>query len=146
MVLSGHDHCYDRSYIMNGTSPVKSDKDYAYNTDGGVLYISATTASGMKFNPAVENAKTYSAKLVENEYGFVKYDVCDAKITLTYYSSEDLSILDKFTLYKVNSTHLVDLRRQLLTDDIDESVDYNEDGKINVLDLVRLKKILVNAA
>lgn len=146
MVLSGHDHCYDRSYIMNGTTPVVSNKNYAYNTNGGVLYISATTASGMKFNPAVENAKTYSAKLVENEYGFVKYDVCDAKITLTYYSSEDLSILDKFTLYKVNSTHLVDLRRQLLTDDIDESVDYNEDGKINVLDLVRLKKILVNAA
>lgn len=146
MVLSGHDHCYDRSYIMNGTSPVKSNKDYAYNTDGGVLYISATTASGMKFNPAVENAKAYSAKLVENEYGFVKYDVCNAKITLTYYSSKDLSVLDKFTLYKVNGTHLVELKYALLDDGKHEVVDFNEDEKIDVIDLIRLKKMLTNVA
>jgi hypothetical protein len=146
MVLSGHDHCYDRSYIMNATSPVVSNKSFAYNTNGGVLYVSATTSSALKFNEPVDGSEVYSAKIIESQYGFINYSVRDGAITLTYYSSSDMSVLDKFTVYKVNSTHVVDLRKDLLNGDIDEAIDYNDDGESNILDLVRLKKMLVNVA
>ena len=149
-VLSGHDHCYDRSYIMNGVTPIINDGIYAANTDGGVLYISGSTASSSKYNSPVNGCEEYSAKIIQNKFGFVNCEVAAGRLIFTFYNSENMEILDKFTLYKdgqISSADLVVLRKGLLFDTAKEDLyDYNYDGEINIIDLIRLKKKLVNVA
>jgi hypothetical protein len=47
-VLAGHDHVYARSFVMKDGRPVNTDKDRISNP-GGVIYLTATTASGLKY-------------------------------------------------------------------------------------------------
>lgn len=49
-VVTGHDHIYTRSYLMNGTNPIKEvDHVTQHPAEGDVLYITANSASGSKF-------------------------------------------------------------------------------------------------
>lgn len=121
VVLSGHDHCYDRSYIMNGTEPVVSDADSVRDADG-VLYISGTTATATKYNDAVSGSEKYSAKTVSNTYGFINCEVTEESLAFTFYGSEDMSELDKFTLYKT----------PVSKDDKEELEDKEENDKENI--------------
>ena len=132
MVLSGHDHCYDRSYLMEGTSPRVSSDSFAANTGGRVLYVSNTSASAMKFNGATAGSEDTSAKIVESQYGFVNYEVTDTAITLTYYSSADMSVLDRFTLYKDDADYTVEPDRNLLQDQNLGNVRLGSDGKVTL--------------
>ena len=158
LVLSGHDHKYLRSYIMNGTAPVVSDKSYAGNTNGGVQYISCTTPSGIKFNNTEEKEEnntagylTYTAYYLgpydsDQINGFMNYEVTDYSIKLTYYSSADMSVLDEFTIYKVNTLHISNCRLSILQSETFDAVDYNYDTDIDVRDYVRLKNCLAKVA
>ena len=47
-VLAGHDHVYARSFVMKDGKPVNKDKD-KFNNPGGTIYLTATTASGLKY-------------------------------------------------------------------------------------------------
>jgi hypothetical protein len=47
-VLAGHDHVYARSFGMRGGKAVNTDKDRIVNP-GGPIYLTATTASGLKY-------------------------------------------------------------------------------------------------
>jgi hypothetical protein len=47
-VLAGHDHVYARSFGMKDGRPVNTSKD-RINNPGGALYLTATTASGLKY-------------------------------------------------------------------------------------------------
>jgi 3',5'-cyclic AMP phosphodiesterase CpdA len=158
LVLSGHDHKYLRSYIMNGKTPVVSGKSYAGNTNGGVQYISCTTPSGIKFNNSEDKEANNTAEYMsytacylgpygsDQINGFMNYEVTDYSIKLTYYSSEDMSVLDEFTIYKVNSTHMSTFRKQILGNQTSDAVDYNIDNTFDVRDYVCLKKFLMNDA
>ena len=49
LVLSGHDHHYSRSYVMNGIYTDEYEY-YDYITDpNGIIYITANTSSGIKY-------------------------------------------------------------------------------------------------
>ena len=101
MVLSGHDHIYDRTYLMNKQNPIASDKNYGSTSDG-VLYISCTTGSGLKYNTQEDTSIPYSAVTSAETYGFINYEVSEGAITMTFYSSADMSVIDTFTLFKDN--------------------------------------------
>lgn len=131
LVLSGHDHVYDRSYLMDGARPKADTNDFATSADG-VLYISATTASGMKFNTAVDSCKSYSAKIVEEKYGFINYEVSEDEITLTFYNAEDMSVLDAFTLYNDNGDHSVYADSDLLKDKNLQNIKLDSNGNYTV--------------
>ena len=47
-VLAGHDHVYARSFSLRDGKPVNKDKDRITNP-GGTIYLTATTASGLKY-------------------------------------------------------------------------------------------------
>ncbi|WIM67167.1 hypothetical protein QP027_08530 [Corynebacterium breve] len=54
LVLSGHDHIYTRTHLMEGTVPQKPETlpaigDRLVPTDGQVLYVTSTTSSGSKY-------------------------------------------------------------------------------------------------
>ena len=132
LVLSGHDHCYDRSYMMRGAYPQVSTESFSANSNGGVLYVSAQSGSALKFNTPKAGCDEYSAKIVESKYGFVNYDVTNSEITLTYYSSADMSVLDTFTLYKDDGRHTVEPDTNLLANKNLENVQLNSNGKYSV--------------
>ncbi|MDR2257649.1 MAG: hypothetical protein LBE14_00715, partial [Treponema sp.] len=47
-VLAGHDHVYARSFAMRDGKPVNTTKD-RISSPGGAIYLTATTASGLKY-------------------------------------------------------------------------------------------------
>ena len=54
VVLNGHDHMYNRSYLMNGLEPVvpgapAEPGDVLHQGPGEVLYLTLSTAGGGKF-------------------------------------------------------------------------------------------------
>ncbi|MDR1067401.1 MAG: Ig-like domain-containing protein [Clostridiales bacterium] len=111
-VLSGHDHVYTRSLMMNGVTPV--DEGYAAR-DGNpyasyvktvpneTVYLSANSASGSKFY-AIKNLD-FPFKAVDNQHNkpnVTKIDVSESSMTFTTYSvgAEDTvsDVVDAFAL------------------------------------------------
>lgn len=121
LVLSGHDHIYTRSHLMNGTSPVVPDKraergDRLTPKDGEVLYVTTTTAGGGKYYDFtdVNGAKHPGARreLIDpnleqpwtaywrQDYtpDYMNVQVSPTELTLTTYNVDTPYVVDKVTL------------------------------------------------
>ncbi|KAA8722413.1 metallophosphoesterase family protein [Corynebacterium phocae] len=120
-VLSGHDHIYTRSHLMNGTTPVEPARDPARGdvlnpSDGEVLYITTTTAGGGKYYDFTDrnNVKHPDARF-ENIDKSLEHDstavwrqdytedymiveVTEQALTFTTYNANDPNVVDKVTL------------------------------------------------
>jgi hypothetical protein len=78
-VLAGHDHVYARTFPMKDGKPVSTSKSSRISNPGGTIYLTSTTASGLKYYNVfdaegiyVKNNTAYPY-LVKNLKGSVGY-------------------------------------------------------------------------
>ncbi len=107
VVLSGHDHVYCRSYLMDGLTPL-SHMDYydqssmhsATNPEG-VLYITANSSSGSKTYDPKDEVFPYSAEHHQYDVGEVsRVSVTESSFSIYTYRTDTMEVVDHFTLYK----------------------------------------------
>lgn len=128
-VLAGHDHVYARSYVMNDGKAVNTVKDVIINPTG-TIYLTATTASGLKYYnifdakgiyvkdnqdyPYLVNGLKGSAKYLEknlplstNVYAqnkkpeYTLTDVGTDTVTFSTFDIDSNSPIDTFTVRKL---------------------------------------------
>ena len=125
MVLSGHDHMYNRSHLMNGLSPTTPDADPAPGDvlepqAGEVMYVTTTTAGGGKYynfhSPDGQEHPQYTSytetrgtNLQAKEIAvweqdktpdYAAVEVGKNTLTMRTYNVADNSLVDEFTLDK----------------------------------------------
>ena len=109
IVLSGHDHVYTRTHIMNGLTV--SNDTVVNNTvvsPNGVLYLCANSCTGSKFYSQVVTDADFVAK---DDYSYrksaVKLEVTDTSIKLTSYflDGNEPEEFDTFTIEKPAQVH-----------------------------------------
>ena len=107
VVLSGHDHVYCRSYLMDGLTPL-SHMDYydqssmhsATNPEG-VLYITANSSSGSKNYDPKDDFFPYSAEHHQYDVGEIsRISVTENSFSIYTYRTDTMEVVDHFTLNK----------------------------------------------
>jgi hypothetical protein len=103
LFLSGHDHAYTRTALMNAFCEPLSQYDY---TSGGVLsnpegamYVNCSTASGCSYQPLFSN---YAA-VVQHQPEVptaMQVEVTDTTLKLTSYLVDSWEVFDEITLEK----------------------------------------------
>ena len=107
IVLSGHDHIYVRSHIMNGDTPVEYDTVNGYiNEPDGTLHIAASSSTGSKFYPN-QVPDAYYAAVINDEQrkSAILFSVTDTSITFKSYFLDDMTVFDTLTIYKTPHVH-----------------------------------------
>lgn len=129
VVLQGHDHVYTRTYMMNGLTPDTSKGVQSSVTDPtGILYLTANSASGSKYYDIAAPDAPYSAKMDQSERRTItNIEVTDNDYTLTTYYTDDMSVLDTFTIHK---TPLVNEEETVLTPDKESNTSLQVSAKI----------------
>ena len=122
LVLSGHDHIYTRTHLMNGVAPVipagaSKSGDILIPEDNEVLYVTSTTATGGKYYDFQdENGTTHPNVREENvtdlahkstarwrqDYNpdYTSIDVSSDSLKLTTYNINTPYVVDQVTLLK----------------------------------------------
>ena len=107
IVLSGHDHIYVRSHIMNGDTPVEYEIENGYiNEPDGTLHIAASSSTGSKFYPN-QVPDAYYAAVINDEQrkSAILFSVTDTSITFKSYFLDDMTVFDTLTIYKTPHVH-----------------------------------------
>lgn len=126
LVLSGHDHIYTRTHLMNGVAPVipagaSKSGDILIPEDNEVLYVTSTTATGGKYYDFQdENGTTHPNVREENvtdlahkstarwrqDYNpdYTSIDVSPESLRLTTYNINTPYVVDQVTLLKKDAT------------------------------------------
>lgn len=126
LVLSGHDHIYTRTHLMNGVDPVipagaSKSGDILIPEDNEVLYATSTTATGGKYYDFQdENGTTHPNVREENvtdlahkstarwrqDYNpdYTSIDVSSESLKLTTYNINTPYVVDQVTLLKKDAT------------------------------------------
>lgn len=107
MVLSGHDHVYCRSYLMDGLTPLRTMDYYDQSTfrsatnPDGVLYITANSSSGSKTYDPREEVFDYSAQQHQYDVGEIsRVEVRSDSLSIRTYRTDTMELLDHFTIYR----------------------------------------------
>ena len=105
LVLSGHDHIYSRTYLMDGTE-VAADQSGVDST--GVLYVCSGSAGGKFYE---ESGVTTGLEYVafthyEQTRTVVHLEISDSELLLNTYLVDDMSVIDSFTLTHTDSAKL----------------------------------------
>lgn len=101
LVLSGHDHVYTRTHLMNGTT-VAENVDIVGSTihqPEGTLYVVSGSSTGTKYYDSTGD-KDYAAAERYKTKNAVKITVTETTLTLTSYDLQNLSTFDTVTLDK----------------------------------------------
>ena len=107
IVLSGHDHIYVRSHIMNGDTPVEYEIENGYiNEPDGTLHIAASSSTGSKFY-ANQVPNAYYAAVINDEQrkSAILFSVTDTSITFKSYFLDDMTVFDTLAIYKTPHVH-----------------------------------------
>ena len=102
LVISGHDHEYNRSWLIGPEDAAPdSDGDALVKREGEALYVCLPTAVGTKFYTRVKEPFFPVAKgALKNERGYVIADFTPESITIEARRVEDGVLADRFTLSK----------------------------------------------
>lgn len=119
VVLSGHDHIYTRTHLMDGLTPVETPGkrgDVLDPNDGEVLYITTSSAGGGKFYDFQgEDGKKYPNARMENmdpalvhdstafwrqdyDEDYMVVDVTGETLTFRTYNANNPYLVDKVTI------------------------------------------------
>jgi len=103
LVLSGHDHYYARSFIVNKNKPTDDvAADGVYTNPNGTLYISGNSSSGSNFSGIDEdNVGECCDIFIQNRiptYSIV--DFTDEKLTVSTYQVEENELIDEISIVK----------------------------------------------
>jgi predicted phosphodiesterase len=103
LVISGHDHIYSRSYLMQGENIITYPSHYAQKKTGETLYICAGSSSGNKFYDGSVTVRPYTAKLFTNYAAtIIKGVISEDTINIYCYRTEQGTLVDSFSLKKGN--------------------------------------------
>lgn len=107
VVINGHDHIYCRSYIMDGLDPITDPSSYGDNmhsaTDpDGILYITLNSASGIKCYDKTGEYDYDAITVQEHLPNVSRVDVSKDRFHIVTYRTTDMTVVDEFTIYKVN--------------------------------------------
>ncbi len=113
IVLSGHDHCYTRTYQMLGGM---AQKDQTVDAQGhvvnptGTVYITAGSSSGSKYYDMKKTPESYAA-VRKQLYTptFSNISVTASTLTITTYRVDTLAVIDSYTIKKQTSSSFVDV-------------------------------------
>lgn len=107
IVLSGHDHIYVRSKIMDGTTPTDDEPVNGYiDSPSGTLHICASSSTGSKFYQNQVGDAAYAAVINdEDRKSAIRFSVTDDSLTLKSYFLDDMTVFDSLTLYKEPHVH-----------------------------------------
>lgn len=103
MVLSGHEHVYARSYMINdATTPDNSNGPQSSVTDpDGVLYLTGGSSSGSKYYTLLDDSQTpHIAVKEKNTTSYSNVEVDRDSFKITTYRMSDGSVLDSFEIIK----------------------------------------------
>lgn len=99
LVVSGHEHLYARSYIMEGNE--STGKDGGVKTKGQTMYLAAGSSSGSKYDDEGGTIPSYIAfALPKTEAYFTGVKIGEKSMEITTYSSVDKRKIDSCTLKK----------------------------------------------
>lgn len=116
LVLSGHDHIYTRTHLMNGFDPVipegaAKSGDVLIPEDGEVLYLTSTTATGGKYYDFQDKFGETHPHVREEYVRDLAHDTT-ARWRQDYnpdYTNIDVSPTElKLTTYNINTPYVVD--------------------------------------
>mgnify|MGYP002717770302 CR=1 FL=1 len=116
LVLSGHDHIYTRTHLMNGFSPVipegaSKSGDVLIPEDGEVLYVTSTTATGGKYYDFQDKFGDTHPNIREERARDLAHD-STARWRQDYnpdYTNISVSPTElKLTTYNINTPYVVD--------------------------------------
>ncbi len=109
VVLDGHEHCYSRSYLVNGfteTPNLSTGGSSVTDPDANeVLYLTLNSASGTDYvKPNAMEDLPRTAK-VHQEYipNVSKIDMTDSSFTINTYRTSDMNIIDTFTINRTDA-------------------------------------------
>ena len=113
LVLSGHDHCYTRTYPMFGNTAQKS---HTYDSEGrivnptGTIYVTAGSASGSKYYNISKTQGDYAAVSLQlYTPTFSNIEVSGNILTITTYRADTIKALDSFAIVKNTSSDFYDV-------------------------------------
>ena len=101
LVLSGHDHVYTRTHLMNGTA-VAENVDIVGSTihqPEGTLYVVAGSSTGTKYYETT-GKKDYAAAERYKTKNAVKISVTETTLTIISYDLDNIAPFDTVTLDK----------------------------------------------
>ena len=116
LVLSGHDHIYTRTHLMNGFDPVipegaAKSGDVLIPEDGEVLYLTSTTATGGKYYDFQDESGETHPNIREEYARDLAHD-STARWRQDYnpdYTNIEVSPTElKLTTYNINTPYVVD--------------------------------------
>ncbi|MEF9945782.1 MAG: metallophosphoesterase family protein [Lachnospiraceae bacterium] len=99
LVLSGHDHIYTRSYLMNGQT--STGKNGGKKLVGETQYLTGGSSSGSKYYKQTENNPPYVALSVQDEVPAISsIEVSENELRINTYNVMDLKELDSCVITK----------------------------------------------
>lgn len=111
IVLSGHDHIYVRSKIMDGDTPTDDDISGGYVSEpSGTLHLAASSSTGSKFYSNQVGAPSYAAVINdEDRKSVIHFSVTGDTLSFKSYFLDDMSVFDSFSVYKAPHVHTPEL-------------------------------------
>lgn len=99
LVLSGHDHLYARTYLMQGGQRTASPADAAEKSVGQTLYVTAGSCSGSKFYASEQEPPDYLCALGAPEtISVIQVTVSGNALRINAVSPHNAEVFDSFTL------------------------------------------------
>lgn len=103
LVITGHEHVYTRTKMMDGLDPVSrgSASSYHKTRSSEVLYITCNSSTGSKYYPIVNGDADFVAEVIQNNRpSIVNVQVSNTSITVSNYATSGMVLLDTFELTK----------------------------------------------
>ena len=112
LIVSGHDHVYTRSRMMDGGVAIESERNFTdkskeegkvpskYVNPKGQLYLTANSASGSKHYDLVEFKDYMAVRDQHYKPNFTEVKVTDKSIVATTYETDSLKVVDQVEIEK----------------------------------------------
>lgn len=112
LIVSGHDHVYTRSRMMDGGVAIESERSFTdkskeegkvpskYVNPKGQLYLTANSASGSKHYDLVEFKDYMAVRDQHYKPNFTEVKVTDKSIVATTYETDSLKVVDQVEIEK----------------------------------------------
>lgn len=112
LIVSGHDHVYTRSRMMNGGVAIESERNFTdkskeegkvpskYVNPKGQLYLTANSASGSKHYDLVEFKDYMAVRDQHYKPNFTEVKVTDKSIVATTYETDSSKVVDQVEIEK----------------------------------------------
>ncbi len=101
VALSGHDHCYTRTFQMLGNVAQNGLESVAVNPEG-TLYVTTGSASGSLIYPLqkTEDILYRAVRWPDKEASYSLVTVGDAALSITTYRTSTNEVIDSYTIIK----------------------------------------------